>query len=206
MGLGQGIGSGLVQGVLRRDDEEKVFQWMRLIVHGHLFFRHRLQQGRLDLGTGAVDLVGQHHVGEERAARNSNEWLCGSNMVTPVMSDGSMSGVNCSRRNEAIASLAAHGRCSRRESWPASSCRNQDDPPAARGRRRAGRSESDRSHRRAPAPSPGSAVPGSGAAIALPPATAWGSRSPRRRLRPAPAARVLGDGRRNMVIASRCFE
>ena len=35
--------------------------------HGDALLLHRLEQRRLGLGRGAVDLVGEHHVGEDRA-------------------------------------------------------------------------------------------------------------------------------------------
>ena len=40
---------------------------MGCAVHRHLPFFHRFQQGRLGLGGGAVDLVGQDHLGHHRA-------------------------------------------------------------------------------------------------------------------------------------------
>ena len=40
---------------------------MRPGVHGHLRFVHGLEQGRLRLGRGAIDLVGENDVGENRA-------------------------------------------------------------------------------------------------------------------------------------------
>ena len=42
-------------------------QHVRGVVEGDLRLVHRLEQARLGLGRGAVDLVGEHDVGEERA-------------------------------------------------------------------------------------------------------------------------------------------
>ena len=67
LGFGQGVGSFLVDRVLRGQDEEGRRELVGLAAEGHLAFLHRLEQGRLDLGGGAVDFVGQHEVGEDRA-------------------------------------------------------------------------------------------------------------------------------------------
>ena len=40
---------------------------MRMAVDGYLAFVHGFEQGRLRLGRGAVDLIGQQHIGEHRA-------------------------------------------------------------------------------------------------------------------------------------------
>ena len=41
---------------------------MRLAADGNLALLHGLEEGALDLGGGAVDFVGEHEVGEDRAA------------------------------------------------------------------------------------------------------------------------------------------
>ena len=65
--------------------------------------RHRFQQRRLRLGRGAVDLVRQHQVGEDRARLKRElpaalRWSS-SRMLVPVMSAGIRSGVNWMRLN-----------------------------------------------------------------------------------------------------------
>jgi len=57
----------LLDGILRRDDEERVRKLARLTADRDLFLAHRFQQGGLGLGRRAVDLVGQHHVREDRS-------------------------------------------------------------------------------------------------------------------------------------------
>ena len=46
--------------------EERLLQRMRGLARGHAVLLHRLEQRRLRLGCGAVDLVRQHHVREDR--------------------------------------------------------------------------------------------------------------------------------------------
>ena len=67
LGLGQRIGPFLLDRVLRGQHEERVGQPVPLAADGHLPLLHRLEQGGLRLGRRAVDLVGQHDVGEDRA-------------------------------------------------------------------------------------------------------------------------------------------
>ena len=66
--LGQGVGALHLERVLRRDDEERLGQRVRVPVDGDLALLHRLEQRGLRLGGGAVDLVGDHDVREDRAA------------------------------------------------------------------------------------------------------------------------------------------
>ena len=68
MGLGQGVGTVLLDGVLGSQDEEGLLQLVGVARHGDLMLLHDLQHSRLGLGGGAVDLVGQHQVGEDGAA------------------------------------------------------------------------------------------------------------------------------------------
>ena len=65
--LGQRVGALQVHGVLRREHEERLSQRPGLTAHRHPPFLHRLEHRRLGLGRGAVDLVGQQNVGEDRA-------------------------------------------------------------------------------------------------------------------------------------------
>ena len=67
LGFGQGIGPLHLQGVLGGEDEEGDGQAAGDAGHGGLLLLHGLQQGALGLGRGAVDLVGQDDVGEDRA-------------------------------------------------------------------------------------------------------------------------------------------
>jgi len=68
LGFGQREGAlAVLDGVLRRDDEERLRQAVGLAVDGDLFLPHRLQQGGLGLRRGAIDLVREHDVREHRA-------------------------------------------------------------------------------------------------------------------------------------------
>ncbi len=66
LAFGQRIRPLELDGILRGDHHERPGQPMRLTVGRHLPLTHRLQQGALRARRGAVDLVGQHHVGENR--------------------------------------------------------------------------------------------------------------------------------------------
>jgi hypothetical protein len=66
--LGQRIGVRF-DGVLRGEHHEGLWQRERLPFECHLVFLHRFEQ-RLRLGRRAVDLVGQQHVREDRAAHD----------------------------------------------------------------------------------------------------------------------------------------
>ncbi len=65
LGLGQGIGALLLDGVLGGQDQEGVLQLVGGVADGDLALLHGLQQRALHLGGGAVDLVGQHEIGKE---------------------------------------------------------------------------------------------------------------------------------------------
>lgn len=67
MGFGQLIGALVFDRVLRRGDDERVGQRLRLTLHTDLTLFHRLEQRGLRLGWGAVDLIGQQQIGEHRA-------------------------------------------------------------------------------------------------------------------------------------------
>ena len=64
--LGQRIGPFHLDRVLRGQDEERLFQRIADAGRRDLVFLHRFQQRGLGLGRGAVDLVGEDHVGEDR--------------------------------------------------------------------------------------------------------------------------------------------
>ena len=65
--LGQRIGALELDRVLRRDHEERARERVRVRVDGDLPLLHRLEQRRLRLRRRAVDLVGEHDVGEHAA-------------------------------------------------------------------------------------------------------------------------------------------
>ena len=68
LALRQGIRALELDRVLRGDDHEGPGQRVRLAVDRHLPLAHRLQQRALRPRRGAIDLVGQHDVGEDRPA------------------------------------------------------------------------------------------------------------------------------------------
>ena len=65
--FGQGIGAHKFAGVLRGQHHEGLGQGMGHAVHRDLVFLHDLQQSRLRLGRGAVDLVRQGDLAHDRA-------------------------------------------------------------------------------------------------------------------------------------------
>ena len=91
-----------LQRILRRQHEEGLVEQVDLVGHGDGLLRHGLQQRRLRFRRGAVDLVGQHEVGEDRA-RLERELAPTlrilDQMFVPVMSAGIRSGVNWMRLN-----------------------------------------------------------------------------------------------------------
>ena len=62
--LGQRVGALVLDGILGRDGEERPLQLVALAVDRHLRLLHRLEQGRLSLRRGAVDLVDEQDVRE----------------------------------------------------------------------------------------------------------------------------------------------
>ena len=67
LALGQGIGALVLDRVLGGDHQERVRQAVGHVVDRDLPLLHRLEQGRLGLRRGPVDLVAEHHVGEDPA-------------------------------------------------------------------------------------------------------------------------------------------
>jgi hypothetical protein len=65
--LGKGIGALLLDRILGGQDEERLLQRKRLLSEGHLALLHGFEQGGLDLGRGAVDLIGEDEVAEHGA-------------------------------------------------------------------------------------------------------------------------------------------
>ena len=66
--FGQRIGAFLFDRVLRREHEERFFQFESLFADRDLLFLHRFEQRALHLGRRAIDFVGEHQVGENRPA------------------------------------------------------------------------------------------------------------------------------------------
>ena len=67
LGLRQGKGPDLVMRMLGRDDKEGAGQLACRAFDRRLALLHRLEEGALCLGSGPVDLIGQHHLGEDGA-------------------------------------------------------------------------------------------------------------------------------------------
>ena len=67
LGLGQRVGTLLLDGVLGGHHEEGLGELEGLVTDGHLALLHGLEEGGLHLGRRTVDLVGQYEVGEHRA-------------------------------------------------------------------------------------------------------------------------------------------
>ena len=65
--LGQRVGALVLDRVLRREDEERARELVRVDVDGDVALLHALEQAGLRLRRGAVDLVDEHDVGEDRA-------------------------------------------------------------------------------------------------------------------------------------------
>jgi len=68
LGFGQRIGAFLFDRILRRHDEERFFQLVAGAGRRDGALLHRLQQGRLRLGRGAVDFIRQADLGKDRPA------------------------------------------------------------------------------------------------------------------------------------------
>ncbi|MFT6863636.1 MAG: hypothetical protein ACJAVK_002197, partial [Akkermansiaceae bacterium] len=67
LGFREFEGSGLLDGVLSRDDEERSREGKGFGSEGDFALLHRFEEGALDLGGGAVDLVGEEEVGKDGA-------------------------------------------------------------------------------------------------------------------------------------------
>jgi hypothetical protein len=68
LGFRQGVGAFLLDRVLGREDEEGRVEFVAAAEDGDLQFLHGLEHRGLGLGRSAVDFVGQHDIGEDRAA------------------------------------------------------------------------------------------------------------------------------------------
>ena len=67
LGLGEGEGAAELERLLGREHDEGLGEAVGDAVDGDLPLLHRLEQARLGLRGGAVDLVGEEHLGEDRA-------------------------------------------------------------------------------------------------------------------------------------------
>jgi hypothetical protein len=67
LGLGEGVGALLLEGVLGRHHEEGRGERVGRALDRHAALLHRLEQGGLGLGRRAVDLVGEDDLSEDRA-------------------------------------------------------------------------------------------------------------------------------------------
>ena len=65
--FGEGIGAVIFRGVLGGDDEEGEREISAFAVHCDLGFAHHFQKRRLCARAGAVDFIGEQHVGEDGA-------------------------------------------------------------------------------------------------------------------------------------------
>ena len=76
LGFGQRIGSFLLDRVLGGHDEERRLEVERVGPGRDLVLLHGLQECGLGLGRRAVDLVGQHDVGEDRPLHEAETRVC----------------------------------------------------------------------------------------------------------------------------------
>ena len=77
LGLGERVGSLLLERVLGGEDKEGIGKLEGLVTDRDLTLLHRLEQRALDLGGGAVDLVGQDEVREDGALPCGEDPLAG---------------------------------------------------------------------------------------------------------------------------------
>src|SRR5262249_50294425 len=64
--FGQRIGSLLLDGILRCQDEERGRQWKNPARHGYAMFLHRFEESALRFGRRAIYFVGQNDVRKDR--------------------------------------------------------------------------------------------------------------------------------------------
>src|SRR5258707_10422091 len=58
----------MLYGILRCDHKKRSRQFVRMSVHSDLTFVHRLKQCGLRFRRGAIDLIGEQNIGEDRSA------------------------------------------------------------------------------------------------------------------------------------------
>ena len=113
LGLGQRERAGQLDRVLRGQHEERVRAAVGRALDGDVALGHRLEQRRLRLRRGPVDLVDEQDVGEHRAGlEDERPSSCVSMIDDPVMSPGSMSGVHWMRLTSRRSSTADRARAS----------------------------------------------------------------------------------------------
>ena len=105
--FGKRIGAFVLDRVLRRAEQKRLRQRIGNPVDRDAPFFHRLEQRRLRLRGRAVDLVGEHDVGDDRPGARLNCAVCGLKTVVPTTSEGIKSGVNAMRRNSRPSSSAS---------------------------------------------------------------------------------------------------
>ena len=96
-----------MQRVLCGDDKERNRQRVCFTVQRDLVFFHGFEQCALCLRRAAVDFIGQHDVGENRAGMKSNACRVLLKTEMPTMSAGSMSLVNWMRRKDRPSTAAS---------------------------------------------------------------------------------------------------
>ena len=138
-GLRQRIGAVELHRVLRGDAQERRGQGARLAVHRHLLLGEPLQQRGLRARRGAVDLVGDQHVGEDGAGLEAERAVLG-------IEEGGADDVRGQQIRRELNPLELSADADAPAPSPASSSPCRARPPAARARppRRS----------RAPAPAP----------------------------------------------------
>ena len=67
LAFGKRVGTVVLEWVLRRHHEKRAWKLERLVVDGDAAFLHGFEQPALRTGRGAIDLVSQDDVGEDRA-------------------------------------------------------------------------------------------------------------------------------------------
>ena len=92
LGLGQGIGAFLFNRVLCGQDKEGVGQGIVCAADADLALLHRFEHGGLGLGRGAVDFVGQDHVGEDGAFEELELAVAGGFVLVDDLGAGDVAG------------------------------------------------------------------------------------------------------------------
>ena len=108
--LGQRVRALVLDRVLRRQHDERRREHARLAFARHLPLLHRLEQRGLRLRWGAVDLVGEEEVGEDRARHELELRAALVEDDEPVTSEGIRSGVNWMRENSSDVALRERAR------------------------------------------------------------------------------------------------
>ena len=67
LGFGQRKRTFILDGVLSRQDQKRLFHGIGHAVYGDLPLLHRFQEGGLGFRSGTVDLISEHNLGHDRA-------------------------------------------------------------------------------------------------------------------------------------------